>query len=413
MNRTRFSSIHLLLAVVCFACLSITGHIARAADHGDAPALAGDQGADLADVYAFLDPNDNTKLVLITTVRGFIVPGEAVNFAIFDPSVKFRLEIENTGDAKPDQFIDISFSERTADPGPAGKEILEVPKPQMATVMLPKGKKFTAPVLNPSLSASAPDQAAAVTLNAGGTGVDFFAGEVDDPFFFDIPAFSRFVASVRNGSPDPSQLNRGRDTFAGYNILAIALRMPVSMLKGGGNVIGVDALSQQSHFEVKDNGDLHIDGAPKQIDRMGNPAVNVALIPFNRKNEYNASSTQDDANGKFAKDIVATLQALGTNTANINTLASIAVAHGDFVRVDASIPNSGHGGGDSAGAGFPNGRRLKDDVIDVLLNVITNGAITHGDHVDANDVPLGDTFPFLAPSQQPRSPGTIDDNTRN
>jgi hypothetical protein len=400
-------------AFVCSLCLFVSGYVARGADHGDAPALAGDQGADLADVYSFLDPNDNSKIVFITTVRGFIVPGEAVNFAIFDPSVKFRLEIENTGDEKPDQFIDISFSERTADPGPSPNQILQIPKPQMATVMLPKGKKFTAPVLNPSLSSSAPDQAAAVTLNAGGTGVDFFAGETDDPFFFDIPGFSRFVASVRNGSPDPSQLNRGRDSFAGYNILAIALRMPVSMVKGGGNIVGVDALSQQAHVEVKDNGDLHIDGDFKQMDRMGNPAVNVALIPFNRKNEYNASSTKDDAKGKFAKDIVATLQALGTNQAGINLLASIAVTHGDFVRVDTSIPNSGHGGGDNSGAGFPNGRRLKDDVIDVLLNVITNGAITQGDHVDANDVPLGDTFPFLAPSQQPRLPGTIDDNTRN
>jgi len=413
MNRTRFFSIHLLFAFVCCLGLFTGPYSARAADHGDAPGVAGNQGADLADVYFFLDPNDNSKLVLITTVRGFIVPGEAVNFAIFDPSVKIRLEVENTGDEKADQFIDISFSERTADPGPAGKEILEVPKAQMATVTLPKGKKFTAPVLNPSLSASAPSQAAAITLNAGGTGVDFFAGETDDPFFFDIPAFGRFVASVRNGSPDPSQLDRGRDTFAGYNILAIALRIPVSMLKGGGNVIGVDALTQQADSEVKKNGDLHISGDFKTVDRMGNPAVNVALIPFNRKNEYNASTTRDDAKGKFANDIIATLKALGTSDANIGVLASVAVAHGDFVRVDASIPNSGAGGGDNAGAGFPNGRRLKDDVIDTYLNIITNGAITAGDHVNANDVPLGDTFPFLAPSQQPRSPGTIDDNTRN
>ena len=283
----------------------------------------------------------------------------------------------------------------------------------MATVILPNKKKFTAPVLNPSLSSSAPTQAAAITLNAGGTGVDFFAGEVDDPFFFDIPGFSRFVASVRNGSPDPSQLDRGRDTFAGYNILAIALRFPVPLVKDRGNVIGVDAITEQQKVEVKDNGDLKITGGGKQVDRMGNPAINVALIPFNRKNEYNASDTTDDAKGKFANDIIATLKALGTNDANINALAGIAVTHGDFVRVDVSIPNSGSGGGNNAGAGFPNGRRLQDDVIDIILNVITNGAITAGDHVNSNDVALGNTFPFLAPSQQPRAPGTIDDNTRN
>ena len=401
------------LIILTLAVSAFTGRLSRAADHGDAPNVAGDQGADLADVYFFLDPNDNSKLILITTVRGFIVPGEAVNFAIFDPSVQFRLEVENTGDAKPDEFFEISFSPRSADPGPPGNEILEIPKPQMATVVLPNKKKFTAPVLNPSLSSSAPTQAAAITLNAGGTGVDFFAGEVDDPFFFDIPGFSRFVASVRNGSPDPSQLDRGRDTFAGYNILAIALRFPVSLVKDRGNVIGVDAITEQQKVEVKDNGDLKITGGGKQVDRMGNPAINVALIPFNRKNEYNASDTTDDAKGKFANDIIATLKALGTNDANINALAGIAVTHGDFVRVDVSIPNSGSGGGNNAGAGFPNGRRLQDDVIDIILNVITNGAITAGDHVNGNDVALGNTFPFLAPSQQPRAPGTIDDNTRN
>src|SRR6266567_4730832 len=101
------------LIILTLAVSALTGRLSRAADHGDAPNVAGDQGADLADVYFFLDPNDNSKLILITTVRGFIVPGEAVNFAIFDPSVQFRLEIENTGDAKPDEFFEISFSPRS------------------------------------------------------------------------------------------------------------------------------------------------------------------------------------------------------------------------------------------------------------------------------------------------------------
>ena len=48
----------------------------RAADHGDAPNIDNDAGADIADVFAFLDPNDNTKVVIIGTVHGFIVPGD-------------------------------------------------------------------------------------------------------------------------------------------------------------------------------------------------------------------------------------------------------------------------------------------------------------------------------------------------
>jgi hypothetical protein len=149
------------------------------------------------------------------------------------------------------------------------------------------------------------------------------------------------------------------------------------------------------------------------IDRMGNPAVNVALIPFARKDEYNAASGIDDANGKFAGDIVKTLTALGTNSDNINTLAQIAVVRGDFLRLKVSQPNTGPSGGNNPDAAYPNGRRLADDTIDTILFLVGNGALVGGDHVDANDVPLRDEFPFFAAPQQPRAPGVIDDNTRS
>src|SRR5665213_296143 len=114
----------LFLALAMF--LGIGHGTLRAADHGDAPNVDNDAGADLADVFAFLDPNDNTKVVLIGTVHGFIVPGEAGNFAAFDPTVQFRFDLEQTGDAKPDASIIITFSERTASNAP-----------QMATITLP------------------------------------------------------------------------------------------------------------------------------------------------------------------------------------------------------------------------------------------------------------------------------------
>src|SRR3954447_6257373 len=69
----------------------------RAADHGDAPALAQDQGADIADVFLFMDPAGDGKsdVVLIATVHGFITPGEAVNFGVFDPAIKYHFELFN------------------------------------------------------------------------------------------------------------------------------------------------------------------------------------------------------------------------------------------------------------------------------------------------------------------------------
>ena len=91
----------------------------------------------------------------------------------------------------------------------------------------------------------------------------------------------------------------------------------------------------------------------------------------------------------------------------------MAVTRGDYLRLDTKIPNTGEKGGINPGAAFPNGRRLADDTIDTLIFIISNGAITTGDNVNASDVPPANTFPFLALSQQPRDPGVIDDNTRN
>ncbi len=409
MKSSLFPRIIVSVAVLSASFFFAYPHDIRAADHGDSPNASNDQACDIGDVYFFLDPTDNTKAVLIMTVHGFIVPGEASNFAIFDENVEYRFDIENTGDGNKDAFYTVAFSARTAVPGPSPNAILQVPAPQTATIRLPGGATFTAPVLNPSLGVTSPTQT--VTTDTA-SGISFFAGEVDDPFFFDLPAFSRFIESVRVGMPAPSVFARGRDTFAGYNILGIALRIPVATIKGSGNIIGLDAsTSRQGKITLGKGGKKSGSGALVQIDRMGNPAVNVALVPFSRKNGYNGSTTADDAAGKFSADITATLTALGTNAANQNILAALAITNGDFVRLDVTKANTGLQGGSGAN-GYPNGRRLGDDVIDTLLTIITNGGVTT-DNVDDNDVPYGNTFPFLAPTQQPFAPATLDDNTRN
>ncbi len=401
----KLALIALTVSVVFVALLAPAPPII-ASDHADAPLNANDQGVDQGDTYAFLDPTDNSKVVLALTVRGFIVPGEAVNFAFFDPNVRFVFEIETTGDARTDQQVLIDFSPRTG-----------TATPQTATVVLPFGEVFTAPTTLPTLSGT-PN--APVITNNTATGVSFFAGETDDPFFFDIPGFSRFRASVLAGSPDVTTLQRGRDSFAGYNILSIVLRIPVSYFRlqftagnPGANVIGVDSLTQRRRRQfLSQDGGISGEGKFQTLDRSANPALNALIIPFARKDEYNASTPLDDANGKFAGDIVATLQALGTNATNIGILASVYVARGDLLRLNTSVPNSGPGGGNNAGAGFPNGRRPADDVVDTFLFLASNGGVTTGDNVNANDVAFTDTFPFLPAPQQPRASGT-DDNTRN
>lgn len=515
------------ITVFLLGMLAARPSLVRAADHGDSPTSANNASADLGDTFFYLDPNDNSKVILEVTMRGFIVPGEAVNMAVFDPEILYRFDLEETGDATPDATIDVTFGPKSST------------GPQVATARMMRGGtkvfEFSAPATVANLSATGPAQV--VTTDAA-SGVSFFAGEVDDPFFFDIPAFGRFVASVRAGAPDPAQFNRARDTFAGYNTNAIAFSIPKALLKSANNIIGADVrtyrsdrapvtffgnMSTRGHVDAGDAkliggliisgsqvkrvviraigpslssagvsgaltnpslelfdaqgrsitsnddwqsgsgaGELSANGlAPKdpkesaivislapglytavvsgvgsasgialveaydldtgaaaasgtlrQIDRDGNPAVNVVTIPIARKDEYNGATTEQDAAGRFANDIVATLKSLGTSDANINTLASVAVAKGDFLHLDLTKANSGPGGGNNSGPAFPNGRRLGDDVIDTLLTIVTNGAVTK-DNVNANDVALRDTFPFFALSQQPRDAGVIDDNTRN
>lgn len=403
MIRSRNKKLVLVALALTLACAAALAPAppAPAADHFDAPLVASDQGADIADVYFFLDPNNNANVIIGMTVQGFIVPGEAQNAGGFDHNVRYHFDIENTGDAKPDRFIEVTFSPRTSSSSP-----------QTATVTLPNGTTFNAQTTAPSATADTPP---APVITDGGGGVRFFAGLVDDPFFFDIPAFNRFVGSVLAGTPDAAPLQRGRDTFAGYNVKSIVLSVPAAQLRGtNGNVVGLSGATQRRTPRIiTKNGEVSGVGRYVNVDRMATPALNVALIPFTRKNEYNASTSVDDANLRFAGDIIATLRALGTSQENINLLAGVAVVKGDFLRLDLGKENTGTGGGTNAGSGFPNGRRPADDVIDTIMAIVTNGAITTGDNVNGNDVAFRNEFPFFAPAIQPFPKGTTDDRTRN
>ncbi len=376
-----------------------------ASDHIDSPIIAQDRGADIADMYAFLDPNDNSKAVLIMSTQGFIVSGEHFGMSIFDPNIRYRFEIENTGDAKPDAFIDVTYSKG-----------LGRLTGQTATIVLPGGKTFTAPT-TVATQDYAPLKPVITTDPA--TQVSFFAGVMDDPFFLDDTGANRLVASslMHPGHPDKSLLGArgGRDTYAGFNTMITALEVPTSMLKGAGNVIGINSLTQRRRTQtIGDNGEIAVSGDWKTVDRDGNPLVNNGLIPAARKDEYNASTTEDDANGKFKADIVKNLKGFGTDDAHIAMLAAVAVSKGDILRLDLTVPNKGAGGGDNPNGGFGKmgGRRLRDDVVDATFTIINNG-VPMTDHVDANELPFRNVFPFVADPTQPFPPGkNSDDHTR-
>src|SRR3954468_20132932 len=106
-----------------------------AADHGDAPYASVKRSGDLNDLYVFLDPNDNDRIVVILTFTGFTVPSEAVNFTVFDDELVYEFQFETTLDAPPDERIRVRFSKKSTSGA----------TPQTATITLPNGKSFTAP----------------------------------------------------------------------------------------------------------------------------------------------------------------------------------------------------------------------------------------------------------------------------
>jgi len=192
--------------------------------------------------------------------------------------------------------------------------------------------------------------------------------------------------------------------------MVIAFSLPASALASTAHGVpattkfGFDVLAQRAKDSGKGGKKVDKDDYVT-VDREGNPAVNALLVPIELKDAYNTADTQLDAAGKFAPAIVASLTALGTTPANINLLAGIAVAKGDFLRIDLAQP-----------VAFPNGRKPSDDVVATLLTVIAGFPLD--DAVPANDVPFSANFPHLGLPHQPRDPNpdpvlNVDDSTRN
>lgn len=353
-----------LPAAAGLAIAALPSTVTLAADHREAPLIRQDLAADIADLYAFRSPSDPSRIVLAMTVNGFSAPSENTTFT-FAPDVRYSFRIDSTGDAVEDTRIDVTF----ADDGAGGQTYNYTVGSSIAVV----GQAVTAPTLEPAPNAP--------IVNAGPEGIVSFAGQRDDPFFFDVVGFNRFLAGT--GGFD------GSDGFAGFNVSAIVFELPVRLVDGGSDALQIWATTERRTATIRrsDAGVLEFALGPlQQIERMGNPAVNTALVPAAKKDLYNIAVPANDA-ADFAGDLVASLESLGTNAKNIGILASVAVP--DTLKFDATTASA-----------FPNGRAPADDVVDTLLFFIFNQTPVP-DGADANDVPFLPSFPYLAPPHQP------------
>lgn len=309
----------------------LIGSTASAADHLDAPSLSGNGQVDVNDLYAFQSPSNPENSVLILTVNPF---AGALSPIDFGTSVDYEFNIDNTGDA----LADLTFLATFTGSGTG------------QTINLTSGSETLASgIVGTSLPI------------AGGGMVQ--AGVFDDPFFFDLAGFNDGFNFT------------GEDTLAGANVSAIVLEVPSTSL--GGPNIGVWARTVQ---------------AGSQIDRIGRPAINTALLSGDERKEAFNIATPDMDTANFGADVTAAITSL-SNAENAESLTAVLLP--DVLTFDTS-----------SAAGFLNGRQLADDVIDAELNLLSAGAVS-GDGVDANDVPFSTAFPYLAPQNVPEPSASL------
>jgi hypothetical protein len=278
-----------------------------------------------------------------------------------------------------------------------------------------------------------------VYVQAGGEVT--WAGSREDGFFADIPGIFDLLEARILGADGHGQTGNGVDGFKGYNVLVYALQIPLSQLPSlpytfalpggvGGNQqgVGVYASVSRPRTTLRSSTGAPESGGPFiQVNRMGNPLFNESLVALKDKDNLNRTDPTVDATQfkTYANqpELAALINAtFGTNFATTGRADLVAVFIPEVLRVNTRtgpVPVAGKTGfnrlsvlggdtvKDSGGltipSGWPNGRRLGDDVIDIALTVIANGpTFTNnppfllGDNINANDQVFNCVFPYAA-----------------
>ena len=202
--------------------VAIAGLILIAADHIDAPAVAGGT-SDITDFYAF-QGEDTNNLVFVANVQGLLSPSATAN-ASFDEDIMVEFNIDNTGDNVEDLVIQaIARNGKMYILGP----VTPTQEGTTSTLTANSGKDVISVAITPY-----GQNAIIATKN----GISVFAGPRDDPFFFD---FARFTQILTPGDDDGDGMEEteflpdglAKDTFAGSNVMSIVVEVPKSMIGG-------------------------------------------------------------------------------------------------------------------------------------------------------------------------------------
>lgn len=247
-----------------------------------------------------------------------------------------------------------------------------------------------------------------------------FAGQADDSFFLDLRVFDLLYGT--------NLKEVGNDTLDGYNVNTLAIQVPKKELAAGGDaaanpIIGAWMTSSRPAMRVAGaDGKITSSGELVQVSRLGNPLVNEVVVPVGAKDLFNASKPEGDTQflpkvqDPELPKLIEKIYGIKAPAAPRADLVSVFltgvdgatkppnVTPSEQMRLNMSVPPVAKGnrlgviGGDMAG--FPNGRRLSDDVVDIELQVLmgelTGAKNDLGDGVNTNDLAFGNSFPYVA-----------------
>jgi len=458
-QRLAISVLALVAGAIAFVLAVGPGpHVASASSHREAPLIATDPTADNTDLYAFVSPDRPDTVTIVANYIPFEEPAGGPNFFNFDPNALYTIHVDNNGDGRDDVAYEFRFTTETRNPntflyntGPINslndpnwnvRQFYTVTRVvgHQETVLgshLPSPPNNIGPRSTPNYSGLAD-----AAVNTLGGGIKVFAGQRDDPFFvdlgsiFDLGGLRPFNSLHLLPLPDAP----GVDDVAGYNVHSIVLQVPISQLVDGNPTVGVYASASRPKLRIfKADGQQRNVGPFVQISRLGNPLVNEVLIPLGEKDYWNRQDPRDDSQfiGHYLNPELASLihilypglpapPATGRSDLVSVLLTGIPSVNftgprpSDELRLNTAIPPAANPDrlGALAGdfAGYPNGRRLGDDVVDIELRAIAcgYGPILHqalglcdlqpndiiGDGVDGNDEQFLPNFPYVASPHQ-------------
>jgi hypothetical protein len=438
--------------------------------HREAPETAKDPVADGTDTYAFVSPKRPDTVTFIANFIPFQNPDGGPNFYEFGDDVAYDIHVSNKETAEADITYRFRFHTAVRNPGSFLYNTGQITslsdtnwnRPQFYSVTRIKdgtskvlAERLACPPVNvgPRSTPNYGDLVAKAVHRIGKRRV--FAGQRADAFhvdlgsIFDLGALRPFQNLHILSSPAAAGVN----SLQSYNVHSIVLQVPISEVTRHGNVptdparpgavIGVWATASRRKSRVLDKtkGKYVGHGPFEQVSRLGNPLFNEVIVPMGLKDQWNVHQPHHDKkyapyvnHPELAKllpilypGVFPNLAGYTKKRADLNAILLTGIPSGivsgfqnytgpveaDMLRLNVAIPpttsspNSlGVIGGDLAG--YPNGRRVDDDVVTIALRAVAGvtiplvdsytpdgaaGAVTDGT-TDTN-ASTSDIFPYL------------------